>query len=223
MDMALYRDRRDAGETLADALEHLRGTPDLLVLGLPRGGVPVAEPVARRLGAPLDVFVVRKIGYPGQEELAMGAAASGGVVLASPALSEGVSAETFRAAVERALRELDDRERAYRGIRPPEPVAGRTIVLVDDGLATGASMLAAVEALRRLGPERIVGAVPVAPPDTCAALAREVDQVICAATPEPFVGVGRWYDDFSPTSDEEVQRILAAAGAGEASGASPGA
>jgi predicted phosphoribosyltransferase len=207
--VALYRDRRDAGEKLADALEDLRGIPNLLVLALPRGGVPVAERVARRLGAPLDVFVVRKVGFPGQEELAMGAVASGGAVLLDPTLASRVPQETVREAVDRALRELDARERLYRGIRPPVPVEGRAIVLVDDGLATGASMLAAVEALRRRGPERIIVAVPVAPPDTCDALARKVDQVVCAATPEPFFGVGRWYEDFSATSDDEVERILA--------------
>jgi predicted phosphoribosyltransferase len=216
--VALYRDRREAGGKLADELAHLRGTPGLLVLALPRGGVPVAEPVARRLGAPLDVFVVRKIGFPGQEELAMGAVASGGVVLVDEALAARVPAGV-RAAVDLAVRELDARERLYRGIRSPLPVEGRAIVLVDDGLATGASMFAAVEALRRRGPERIVVAVPVAPPVTCAALSRVVDEVVCSATPEPFFGVGRWYEDFSQTSDDEVRRILASTGARDRTGA----
>jgi predicted phosphoribosyltransferase len=217
--MALYRDRHDAGEKLADALEDLRGTPNLLVLALPRGGVPVAEAVARRLGAPLDVFVVRKIGYPGHEEFAMGAVASGGIVMVDPALAGQVPEETFRVALERAVRELNDRERLYRGVRPPAQVEGRTIVLVDDGLATGATMRAAVEAIRRRRPERIIVAVPIASPDACEALAREVDRVVCAATPEPFHAVGLWYEDFSPTTDDEVRHILASAGSSREVGA----
>src|SRR5258706_9017689 len=167
--MALYRDRRDAGERLADELEDLRGRPDLLVLALPRGGVPVAEPVARRLGAPLDVFVVRKIGYPGHEELAMGAVASGGIVVIDPALVRTVPEPLFRQAVDQAVRELEERERLYRGDRPPPDVEGRTVVLVDDGLATGSTMRAAVEALRRRHPGKIYVAVPIASPDTCEA------------------------------------------------------
>ena len=206
--MALYRDRRDAGERLADELEDLRGRPDLLVLALPRGGVPVAEPVARRLGAPLDVYVVRKVGFPGNEEFAMGAVASGGVVLLNPALAERVPEEELRWALGRAVRELREREGLYRGDRPPPQVAGRTVVLVDDGLATGATMRAAAEALRRQNPREIIVAVPIASPESCEALAREVDRVVCAATPEPFHAVGLWYEDFSPTEDEEVQRIL---------------
>jgi predicted phosphoribosyltransferase len=210
--MALYRDRRDAGERLAEALEDLRGKPNLLVLALPRGGVPVAEPVARRLGAPLDVYVVRKIGFPGHEELAMGAVASGGVVLLNPALVERVPEEELRWAAGRAVRELREREQLYRGDRRPPDVLGHTVVLVDDGLATGATMRAAVEALRRQGPREIIVAVPIAAPESCEALAREVDRVVCAATPEPFHAVGLWYDDFSPTSDEEVQQILGSRG-----------
>jgi putative phosphoribosyl transferase len=215
--MALYRDRRDAGEKLAEALEDLRGKPDLLVLALPRGGVPVAEPVARRLGAPLDIYVVRKIGFPGHEEFAMGAVASGGVVLLNPALVERVPEEELHWALERAVWELKQREQLYRGDRPPPAVAGRTVVLVDDGLATGATMRAAVEALRRQRPREIIVAVPIASPESCEALAREVDRVVCAATPEPFHAVGLWYDDFSPTGDEEVQEILRSTGGGEAS------
>ena len=223
--MALDRNRRDAGETLAGSLEDLRGTPDLLVLALPRGGVPVAEPVARRLGAPLDVFVVRKIGFPAHEELAMGAVASGGIVLVNPTLVEQVPEEQFHWAFERAMKELNERERLYRGGRPPPKVAGRTAVLVDDGLATGASMRAAVEALRRQGPRQIIVAVPIASPETCEELAREVDRVICAATPQPFHAVGLWYADFSPTADDEVRRILASMSMGtgrkESAGAAP--
>jgi predicted phosphoribosyltransferase len=210
--MAPFRDRRDAGEKLADVLEDLRGVPDLVVLALPRGGVPVAEPVARRLGAPLDVFLVRKIGFPGQEELAMGAVASGGVVLVNPALVERLPGAAFHRALERAVQELEDREQSYRGLRPPPDVKGRTVVLVDDGLATGATMRAAVEALRRQGPRQIIAAVPVAAAETCEELAREVDRVVCAATPEPFRAVGVWYEDFSPTTDDEVQRILTSSG-----------
>jgi len=206
--MALYRDRRDAGEKLADALEDLRGTPDLLVLALPRGGVPVAEPVARRLGAPLDVFVVRKIGFPGNEEFAMGAVASGGIVLVQPDLLERVPQEEFRWSLQRAVQELNERERLYRRGRPPPDVEGRTVVLVDDGLATGSTMRAAVEALRRQRPRQTIVAVPIASPETCEALAREVDRIVCAATPQPFHAVGLWYEDFSPTSDEEVLRLL---------------
>jgi len=213
--MALYRDRRDAGEQLAEALEDLRGKPDVLVLALPRGGVPVAEPVARRLGAPLDAYVVRKVGFPGHEELAMGAVASGGVVLLNPALVERIPEEELRWALGRAVRELREREALYRGNRPPPQVAGRTVVLVDDGLATGATMRAAVEALRRQGPREIIVAVPIASPESCEALAREVDRVVCAATPEPFHAVGLWYEDFSPTSDEEVQQILRSFGGRE--------
>lgn len=213
--MALYRNRREAGERLAEALEDLRGRPDLLVLALPRGGVPVAEPVARRLGAPLDVYVVRKIGFPGREEFAMGAVASGGVVLLNPALVERVPERELHWALERAVREMGEREQLYRGNRPPPSVAGRTVVLVDDGLATGATMLAAAEALRRQGPREIIVAVPIASRESCEALAREVDRVVCAATPEPFQAVGLWYDDFSPTSDDEVQEILRATGGRE--------
>jgi predicted phosphoribosyltransferase len=217
--MALYRDRRHAGEKLADSLEDLRGTPDLLVLALPRGGVPVAEPVARRLGTPLDIFVVRKIGFPGHEELAMGAVASGGVVVVDPELVEQVPEEQFHRALERAVKELNERERSYRSGRPPPKVAGRTVVLIDDGLATGATMRAAVEALRRQGPRQIIVSVPIASPDTCEDLAREVERVVCAATPQPVHAVGLWYDDFSPTTDDEVRQILASTGSGREEGA----
>jgi predicted phosphoribosyltransferase len=218
--MALYRDRRDAGEKLADALEDLRDTPDLLVLALPRGGVPVAERVARRLGAPMDVFVVRKIGYPGHEEFAMGAVASGGVVIVDPEVVRSVPEPLFRQALEQAVNELNERERLYRNGRSPPNVEGRTVVLVDDGLATGSTMRAAVEAIRRQRPRQIFVPVPIASRDTCDLLAREVDGIICAATPEPFRAVGLWYDDFSPTTDDEVRRILASQ-AGEAGAEAP--
>jgi putative phosphoribosyl transferase len=184
-----------------------------VVLALPRGGVPVAFEVARSLRTPLDVFVVRKLGVPGHEELAFGAIASGDVRVLNEDVVEmlGISS----AVVERVAREegaeLVRRERAYRGDKPPIEVAGRTALLIDDGLATGASMRAAVSALRELGPKRIVVAVPVAAPDTCIALRDEADEVVCAETPEPFYGVGAWYYDFSQTSDEEVSSLLAQA------------
>jgi predicted phosphoribosyltransferase len=151
---------------------------------------------------------VRKIGFPGNEEFAMGALASGGIVMVQPELLERVPHEEFRWALQRAAQELNERERSYRGGRPPPNVEGRTVVLVDDGLATGSTMRAAVEALRRQRPRQIIVAVPIASPDTCEALAREVDRIVCAATPEPFHAVGLWYEDFSPTTDEEVNRIL---------------
>jgi predicted phosphoribosyltransferase len=183
----------------------------VLVLALPRGGVPVAAEVARALGAPMDVFIVRKLGLPGQEELAMGAIATGGVRVLNEALvhAVGVPADVIDEVAAREAEELSRRERLYRGDRPLPDVRGQTVILVDDGLATGASMLAAIEALRRLDPARIVVAVPTAAPDTCEALRAEVDDVICAVTPEPFYGVGQWYQDFSQTTDEEVRDLLA--------------
>jgi predicted phosphoribosyltransferase len=156
--------------------------------------------------------VVRKIGFPGHEELAMGAVASGGVVLVNPSLVERVPEEEFQWSLRRAVQELTERERLYRGDRLPPDVAGRTVILVDDGLATGATMRAAVEALRRQGPRQIIVAVPIAAPETCDAIAREVDRIVCRATPEPFHAVGLWYEDFSPTSDDEVQQILRSRG-----------
>jgi predicted phosphoribosyltransferase len=204
-------------------LEHLRGTADLLVLALPRGGVPVAEPIARRLGAPLDAFIVRKIGFPGQEEFAMGAVASGGVTVLNPGITEQVSGKAFNLALERALRELEEREQRYRAGRPPARIAGRTVVLIDDGLATGASMQAAIEAVQRQQPRSLVAAVPIAAPDTCERLRTHVDEMICAATPELFRAVGLWYEDFSPPSDDEVRAALGMHPAGgTARGAAPG-
>lgn len=208
----IYRDRADAGRRLAGMLERLRDEPRLLVLGLPRGGVPVAAEVARALGAPLDVFLVRKLGFPGQEELAMGAIASGGVRVLNPeVIAQGrVSEQELAAATERESAELARRERAYRDDRPPVDPRGRTVVLVDDGLATGTTMRAALEALRAAGAARIVVAVPVASGDACRALAPLADEVVCAATPEPFYAVGAWYDDFSQTTDDEVRALLGA-------------
>ncbi len=206
----LFRDRTDAGRQLAAKLRGYAGRPDVLVLALPRGGVPVAYEVARALHAPLDVFLVRKLGLPGHEELAMGAIASGGVrvlnedVVQTLRIPEEVIAEV----VADELRELQRRERMYRDDRPPPNVRGRTVILIDDGLATGSTMRAAVAALRRQGPARVVVAVPVAAPSTCEEMAGEVDDLVCARTPEPFRAVGLWYDDFSQTSDDEVYYLL---------------
>ncbi|MFN2387204.1 MAG: phosphoribosyltransferase [Thermoanaerobaculia bacterium] len=213
----LFRDRTEAGRLLASQLGRYAGRPNLLVLGLPRGGVPVAYEVAKLLGAPLDVFLVRKLGVPGHEEVAMGAIATGGVRVLSADLVRQL--EISPAAVEevaaREQRELERREAAYRGSSPPPDVTGRTVILVDDGLATGSTMRAAAEALRRLGPARIVVGVPVAAPETCRELESLVDDVVCAVTPRPFYAVGQWYQDFSETSDEEVRSLLARSGSDE--------
>ncbi|GAA2914896.1 hypothetical protein GCM10010517_81220 [Streptosporangium fragile] len=209
----VFRDRRDAGRVLAGMLEHYRGRPGVIVLGLPRGGVPVAYEIAAALGAPLDVFLVRKLGVPGHEELAMGAVAGGGVVTLNDDIIHGltVSPEVIERVIRRERQELRRRDRLYRGSRPaPEP-DGRTVILVDDGLATGASMRAAVQALRRLHPARIVVAVPTAPRSACRELAPLVDEVVCAATPSPFFAVGYSYRDFDQTSDDEVRDLLHAA------------
>lgn len=205
----LFHDRTDAGRQLAERLTRYAGRDDVLVLALPRGGVPVGYEVAEALGAPLDVFVVRKLGVPGHEELAMGAVASGGVrVLNEPVVDRlGISAEALDRATARELRELERRERAYRGTRPPLDVRGKVVILVDDGLATGSTMRAAVAALRRLNPARVVVAVPVGARETCSDF-EEADETICAHEPEPFYGVGMWYGDFSQTTDEEVQDLL---------------
>lgn len=213
----LFRDRAEAGRHLLSRLGAYQGRPDVLVLGLPRGGIPVAYEVARGLGAPLDVFVVRKLGVPGQEELAMGAIATGGVRIVNRDVVDALHIPpdvVDRAAAEEA-RELERREQSYRGERPKPQVAGKTVILVDDGLATGSTMRAAVAALRQQGPARIVVAVPVAAPSTCQELRREVDEIVCFATPEPFMAVGRFYDDFAQTTDEEVTGLLASARAGE--------
>jgi putative phosphoribosyl transferase len=207
-----FRDRRDAGRQLAGALARYRG-PDVLVLALPRGGVPVGYEVARGLGAPLDVFVVRKLGVPGHEELAMGAIASGGArVINETVLRRArISGEALAAVTAREEDEVARRERLYRGERPPPDVEGRTVILVDDGLATGATMRAAVEALRARGAARIVVAAPVGSADTCAAQEAVADEVVCLETPEPFVAVGFWYVDFGQVPDEEVRTLLEAA------------
>ena len=210
MSARLFRDRTEAGQLLAARLEKYAGKPDVIVLALPRGGVPVAYEVARTLHAPMDVFVVRKLGIPGHEELAMGAVASGGVRVLNDQVVRALSIPGYviDAVATWELRELERRERLYRGDRPPPDVRGKMVILVDDGLATGSTMLAAVRALRQQGPARIVVAVPVASPNTCELLKAHVDEVVCAATPDPFYAVGLWYQDFSQTTDEEVRKLL---------------
>jgi predicted phosphoribosyltransferase len=205
-----FRDRAEAGRLLARELSAYAGRTDVLVLALPRGGVPVAFEVARALGAPLDVFVVRKLGVPGHEELAMGAIAPGGVCVVNEALvrrlriPEGTLDEVATA----ETRELERRERLYRGGRPPVDVRGRTVILVDDGLATGATMHAAVRALRTQGPAAVVVAAPVGAPETCAALSGPADDCVCVLRPRDLRGVALWYEDFTQTEDAEVSALL---------------
>jgi putative phosphoribosyl transferase len=209
MQQMIFQDRADAGRQLAAKLSRY-AHPDTRVLALPRGGVPVALEVARALRAPLDVFIVRKLGAPGREELALGAIASGGVCVVNEetvGMLE-VDREQIDAIVRREARELQRREQVYRGGLPAHDVAGRTVILVDDGLATGASMYAAILALRRRTPRSIVVAIPVAPPDTVAALRRHVDDIVVVATPQPFRGVGAWYADFRQVDDDEVRSLL---------------
>ena len=205
-----FRDRREAGRELAAALRPFAGRDDVVVLALPRGGVPIGYEVARALGAPLDVFLVRKLGVPGHEELAMGAIASGHVVVVNEPVVRalGIPPAVIDRVAAREDLELERREKEYRGEHPPVPVAGRTVILVDDGLATGSTMRAAAQAVRQLGPSRVVVAVPVAAPETCDEFRNEVDEVICLFTPEPFHAVGLWYEDFSQISDEEVWELL---------------
>ena len=205
-----FRDRRDAGRILASYLAQYADRPDVVILALPRGGVPVGFELARALRAPLDVMVVRKLGVPGHEELAMGAIASGGVRILNHDVIQmlGIRPDTFECVAEQEQQELARREAAYRGNRGPAAVKGRTVILVDDGLATGSTMRAAVAALRTLQPSCIVIAVPTAAAETCRELKAEADDVVCAMTPTPFFGVGQWYDDFSQTTDEEVHRLL---------------
>ena len=209
----LFRDRRDAGRQLAAVLSAYAGRTDVVVLALPRGGVPVAYEVARRLGAPLDVFVVRKLGLPAQPELAMGAIASGGVQVLNQEVVQtlGVPSSTIAEVAAREQEELERREQLYRGNRPGHSVEGKTIILVDDGVATGSTMRAAVEALRLQRPKEIVVAIPVAPPETCEALRKEADRVVCVRTPEPFLALGAWYASFVQTPDAEIQELLARA------------
>jgi len=202
-----------AGRALARAMDQYRERKDLLVLALPRGGVPVAFELAEGLSAPLDLMLVRKLGTPGQQELAMGAIASGGVRILNEELVSylGVSPATIEQVAAREKEELERREQAYRGDRPWPGIAGKCVILVDDGVATGATMRVAIKALRRQNPKELVVAVPVAPPDTIAVLRREADDVVCLATPEPFTAIGLWYVNFSQVSDEEVKEQLARA------------
>lgn len=205
-----FRNRRHAGEVLAKRLREYADRSDVVVLALPRGGVPVGFEVAHALHVPLDVFVVRKLGVPGHEELAMGAIASGGVRIVNKDIVEALNLpdSAIERAAEEQERELARREALYRGGHPFPDLRNRTVILVDDGLATGSSMRAAVQALRRHDPARIVVAVPTAPADTCEALRAEVDEVICAITPEPFNAVGQSYEEFPQTCDEEVRDLL---------------
>lgn len=206
----IYSDRREAGKVLAGKLTRYEKRPDVIVLALPRGGVPVAFEVATALRAPLDVFLVRKLGVPGQEELAMGAIATGGVRVLNHDLVDYLSipGSVIDEITNEELKELRRGERTYRGDRPDPDVSGKTVILIDDGLATGSTIRAAAQALRQQGPKKIVVAVPVSAPQTCDEYEIGVDEIVCAVTPEPFLGVGRWYDDFSQTSDQEVKELL---------------
>jgi len=208
--MMLFKDRKEAGRRLASHLGKYAGRDDVVVLGLPRGGVPVAFEVARELHAPLDVFIVRKLGAPGQPELAMGAIASGGVRILNPQVVRwsGASEQDIERATQSERAELERRERLYRSDREPPEVENKTVILVDDGLATGASMKAALQALKPRKPAAVVVAVPVAAPETCAEFENEVDEIVCAHTPHPFGAVGAWYRDFTQTSDTEVRELL---------------
>jgi predicted phosphoribosyltransferase len=210
---AVFRDRAEAGRHLAQGLTGYAGRSDVLVLALPRGGVPVAFEVAQVLGVTLDVFLVRKLGVPGHEELAMGAIATGGVRLLNQDVVNylRIPPEIIDRATVAQQAELERRERAYRDDRPPLDVRGKTIILIDDGLATGTSMRAAIAALRRRQPASIVVAVPVGSPSTCDEIREEVDGLVCAYTPDQFRAVGEWYDDFSQTNDDEVRELLAQA------------
>jgi len=209
-----YRDRRHAGAELARRLDYLKGD-DVVVLALPRGGVPVGFEVGRALDAPLDVFVVRKLGLPGHPEFAMGAIASGGIGVLNDEVVRlyRIPPQVVDAIAREEQTELERREQAYRGGRPPLAVSRRTVVLIDDGLATGSTMKAAVQAVRALGPARIIVAVPVGSPDTCREFAAIADDIVCARAPEHFAAVGQWYDDFRQTTDEEVRELLRAASA----------
>jgi putative phosphoribosyl transferase len=206
----IFHDRADAGRELARHLARYADRPDVLVLALPRGGVPVAYEVARALNAPLDVFLVRKLGVPGQEELAMGAIATGGIRVLNEDVVRllEIPDEVIDSVAETQWRELERRERSYRDDRPLPDVRGRTVILIDDGLATGSTMRAAVAALRRKEPAHVVVAVPVASPSTCDELHAEGNEVVCVQTPEPFYAVGSWYEDFTQTSDDEVHALL---------------
>lgn len=209
----VFSDRVDAGRQLAARLKTFSDRQDVIILALPRGGVPVASEIAQALHVPVDVFVVRKLGVPGHRELAMGAIASGGVRVLNDEVVQSLAIpdNAIDAVAAEEQRELERRERAYRGTRRLPEIRGRTVIIVDDGLATGSTMRAAVAALRQQNPARIVVAVPVAPPSTCRELQAEADDVVCLATPEPFSAVGLWYRDFTETSDAEVRDLLSGA------------
>lgn len=209
----LFRDRVDAGRQLAAHLTAYADRQDVLVLALPRGGVPVAGEVAQALHAPLDIILVRKLGVPGHSELAMGAIASGGIHVVNQSVVEqlNITHEQLSEVAATELIELERRERAYRGNRPAPQLRDQTVILVDDGLATGSTMLAAVKAVQEQAPARVVVAVPVAALETCEKFQQQVDEVICVQTPQPFYAVGSWYDNFSQTSDDEVRQLLASA------------
>lgn len=212
MNVGRFSDRRAAGRELAKELERYAGRPDVVVLALPRGGVPVGFELARALSADLDVFVVRKLGVPGHEELGFGAIAPGGVRILNDEVVNSLELDhaTIEAVIERESRELERRDRAYRGDRRRPEVADRVAILVDDGLATGSSMRVAIEAVRSRDPRRVVVAVPVAPPDTVQRLRALVDEVVCLVVSERLGAIGLWYEDFSPTTDDEVRKLLAA-------------
>ena len=220
-----FKDRSEGGRFLARKLERYANRPDVVVLALPRSGVPVAYEVAQALNAPLDVFVVRKLGVPGQEELAMGATATGKVRVLNQEVIQalGISDETVETVAAAEEQEMERRERLYRGNRPALDVRQKEVILVDDGLATGSTMRAAVRAVRLQDPARVIAAVPVAAVSTCEELKAEVDEMVCAATPEPFMAVGQWYEEFSQTTDEEVQDLLSRAAQLNAQFASGGA
>ena len=208
--MFRFKNRTQAGQYLAEKLEAYAGDPSAIVLGLPRGGVVVAYEIAKKLDLPLDIFLVRKLGVPGYEELAMGAIASGGVRVLNDDVVQriNISQGAIEEVVRREKQELERREAAYRDSRPPLDVKDKTVILVDDGLATGATMRAAVAAIRKQRPKRIVIAVPTASPDTCEEFRADVDDILCGMTPTPFYAVGAWYENFSQTTDEEVKKLL---------------